>query len=128
MSEKELLSKNTFISLFNMNELDRLEREDELFIEARKLGIEKRFKESLKKYKELLKNQNLKLKIENESRLTDNFNELKFLIFNSQFFILISTTIKLKRLNMYNTIMQREKITKNISKYVYLEYRLILRF
>ena len=66
MSEKELLSKNTFINLFNMNELDRLEREDELFIEARKLGIEKRFKESLKKYKELL---NQKMSLDNSLNL-----------------------------------------------------------
>lgn len=55
MNEKELLSKNTFIDLFNMNEIDRIEREDELFIEAKKLGIEKRFKESLKKYEKILK-------------------------------------------------------------------------
>ena len=41
MTEKELLSKKTFIDLFKKNELDRIEREDELFIEARKLGIEK---------------------------------------------------------------------------------------
>lgn len=66
MSEKELLSKNTFINLFNMNELDRVEREDELFIEARKLGIEKRFKESLKKYKELL---NQKMSFDNSLSL-----------------------------------------------------------
>ena len=55
MTEKELLSKETFIDLFNKNEIDRIEREDELFIEAKKLGIEKRFKESLKKYQSLLK-------------------------------------------------------------------------
>ena len=66
MSEKELLSKNTFINLFNMSELDRVEREDELFIEARKLDIEKRFKESLKKYKELL---NQKMPLDNSLNL-----------------------------------------------------------
>lgn len=54
MTEKELLSKNTFIDLFNQNEIDRVEREDELFIEAKRLGIEKRFKESLKKYQSIL--------------------------------------------------------------------------
>lgn len=54
MSEKELLSKQTFVDLFSMADIDRIEREDELFLEARKLGIEKRFKDSLKKYKELL--------------------------------------------------------------------------
>ena len=56
MSEKDLFCKQTFIDLFNLNEIDRLEREDELFIEARKLGFEKRFKESLKKYEALFKN------------------------------------------------------------------------
>ena len=54
MTEKELFSKQTFIDLFNMSEIDRIEREDELFLEAKKLGAEKRFKESLKKYSKLL--------------------------------------------------------------------------
>lgn len=62
MTEKELLSKKTFIDLFKKNELDRIEREDELFIEARKLGI-KRFKETLKKYQNLLKE---KISIDND--------------------------------------------------------------
>jgi uncharacterized protein (DUF927 family) len=55
MTEKELLSKQTFIDLFSKSEIDRIEREDELFIEAKKLGLEKRFKETLKKYQGLLK-------------------------------------------------------------------------
>lgn len=50
MSEEQLFSKDTFINLFNLNEVDRIEQEDRLFCEARKLGVEKRFKESLKKY------------------------------------------------------------------------------
>ena len=54
MSENELFDKKIFIDLFKMNEIDRIQREDELFIEARKLGVEKRFKESLKKYDKLL--------------------------------------------------------------------------
>ena len=54
MNEKELFAKETFISLFNMNEIDRIEREDELFIEAKKLGLEKRFKETYKKYQSIL--------------------------------------------------------------------------
>mgnify|MGYP003289861277 CR=1 FL=1 len=66
MTEKELLSKNTFIDLFSKNELDRIEREDELFIEARKLGIEKRFKETLKKYQSLLKE---KMVVDNDLKL-----------------------------------------------------------
>lgn len=66
MTEKELLSKATFIDLFNLKEIDKIEREDELFIEAKKLGIEKRFKETLKKYEALLKN---KIPIDNELNL-----------------------------------------------------------
>lgn len=66
MDEKELFSKQNFIDLFNMSEIDRLEREDQLFLEAKKLGAEKRFKESLKKYEKLLNSkinigENLKL-------------------------------------------------------------------
>lgn len=53
MNEKDLFSKETFINLFSLNGLDRIEREDELFIEARKLGMEKKFKESLKRYETL---------------------------------------------------------------------------
>ena len=56
MTEKELFSKQTFIDLFNKSEIDKLEREDELFIEAKKMGVEKRFKESLKKYESILNN------------------------------------------------------------------------
>ena len=66
MTEKELLSKQTFIDLLSKNEIDRIEREDELFIEAKRLGIEKRFKESLKKYKDLLSQ---KMDIDNDLKL-----------------------------------------------------------
>ena len=66
MTEKELLSKQTFIDLLSKNEIDRIEREDELFIEAKRLGIEKRFKESLKKYKDLLSQ---KMDIDNDLNL-----------------------------------------------------------
>ena len=66
MSEKELLSKETFINLLGLNEIDRIEKEDELYVEAKRLGIEKRFKESLKKYQALLKD---KIKIEGDVNL-----------------------------------------------------------
>ena len=55
MTEKELLSKKTFVDLFSKNEVDRIELENELFLEAKKLGIEKRFKETLKKYENVFK-------------------------------------------------------------------------
>jgi len=54
MTEEQLFSKDTFINLSKMNEIDRIEQEDKLFIQARKLGVEKKFKESLKKYEKLL--------------------------------------------------------------------------
>lgn len=66
MTEKELLSKQTFIDLFGKSEIDRIEREDELFIEAKRLGLEKRFKDTLKKYEGLLKD---KLIIDNGLKL-----------------------------------------------------------
>ena len=66
MDEKQLFDKQVFIDLFKMNDIDRIEREDYLFIEARKLGVEKRFKESLKKYNDLL---NQKEKISDNGQL-----------------------------------------------------------
>ena len=77
MDEKQLLSKETFINLFSLNEIDKIAKEDELFIEAKKLGIEKRFKESLKKYQGLF---NKKMPLENNLNLPkckydiENFN------------------------------------------------------
>ena len=56
MNEQTLFSKQTFIELFSKNEIDRIERENELFLQARSLGLEKRFKETLKKYEKVLKN------------------------------------------------------------------------
>ena len=55
MDEKELFSKKTFINLLNRVGIDRIEKEDELYLEAKKLGVEKKFKESLKKYEKILK-------------------------------------------------------------------------
>lgn len=55
MTEEELLSKQTFIDLFNLSEIEQIEKENELFIEAKKLGILSQFKSSLKQYKQVLK-------------------------------------------------------------------------
>ena len=60
------MAKETFIELFGLNGVDRIEREDELYVEAKRLGIEKRFKESLKKYQGLLKE---KIKLGDEVNL-----------------------------------------------------------
>ena len=66
MTEKELIDKNTFINLFSKNEIERIEQEDNLYIEARKLGVEKRFKESLKKYEKIFSE---KIKIDEKNKL-----------------------------------------------------------
>lgn len=66
MNEEQLFSKQTFIDLFNLNELDRIETEDKLFITAKTLGLEKRFKDTLKKYEMLLKN---KIDIDDDLKL-----------------------------------------------------------
>ncbi|MBR1653659.1 MAG: DUF927 domain-containing protein [Clostridia bacterium] len=78
MTQEELLSKDVFIDLFNKSEIDRIEQEDKLFIEAKKLGIEKRFKDSLKKYEKLLIE---KIKLDDTTKLpkckydiVENFN------------------------------------------------------
>ena len=78
MDEKELLSKKTFIDLLSKNDFDRIEREDELFIEAKKLGLEKKFKESLKKYEMIFKD---KMKIGSNV----NLPECKYNISNYNF-------------------------------------------
>nr|DAE35598.1 MAG TPA: active helicase ring shaped helicase [Caudoviricetes sp.] len=66
MTEEKLFSKETFIELLNKNEIDRIDYEDKLFLEAKKLGLEKRFKESLKKYEALMKN---KIQFDNSLKL-----------------------------------------------------------
>lgn len=55
MTEEELFKSETFTNLISLNEFDRIAKEDELFVIARKLGVEKRFKESLKKYEKISK-------------------------------------------------------------------------
>lgn len=56
MDEKELFSKKTFIELFSKTGVDRLEREDQLYVQAKKLGVEKKFNDSLKRYSKILGN------------------------------------------------------------------------
>ena len=66
MTEEQLFAKETFVDLLKLEEIDRIEREDKLFIEARKLGVEKRFKESLKRYTSLRKE---KITLDNSLKL-----------------------------------------------------------
>ena len=53
MTIDEILSKETFIDLFKLSEVEQLEKENKLFAEAKKLGITRQFTSSLKKYKDL---------------------------------------------------------------------------
>ena len=59
MTEEQLFSSKTFIDLLSKEGFDRINLEDKLFIEARKLGLEKRFKESLKRYMALRKEKDI---------------------------------------------------------------------
>lgn len=56
MTKEELLGKDTFVALFKLKPLDQIERENELYLEADKLGVKNQFKATLKQYKQLLKN------------------------------------------------------------------------
>ena len=66
MTEKELLSKETFIDLFNMKEIDRIEKEDELYLRAKELGIVKKFTQNLKRYENIFKD---KIALESKKEL-----------------------------------------------------------
>lgn len=74
MTEQEIFAKETFINLYNLNEFDRIEKEDELFLQAKKLGLEKEFKKSLKKYEKIL---NKKIKFEKQINLPKSEYNLK---------------------------------------------------
>lgn len=72
MTEEELLCKETFIELFSKNEIDKIEYESKLLLEAKKLGIEKDFKSYLKKYEKVLAN---KIVLDNTLKLPKcNYN------------------------------------------------------
>jgi len=77
MNEQELFKKETFLELFKLSEVDRIAREDELYLIAKGLGCEKRFKDSLKKYKELF---DTKISLE-----TENLPKSKYDIDNYDF-------------------------------------------
>lgn len=77
MNEQELFKKETFLELFKLSEIDRIAREDELYLIAKGLGCEKRFKDSLKKYESIFSN---KISLE-----TDNLPKSKYDIDNYNF-------------------------------------------
>lgn len=74
MKERELFAKETFINLYNLTEFERIEKEDELFLEAKKLGLEKEFKKSLRKYEKIL---NKKIKVDKKAQLPKSNYDLK---------------------------------------------------
>jgi uncharacterized protein (DUF927 family) len=76
MTEKELLRKETFLELFKLDGIDRIAKEDELFIEAKNLGLEKKFKDSLKKYEKLLKE---KIILKEDLKLPKSKYDIQFL-------------------------------------------------
>ena len=94
MSEQELFKKDTFINLFKLSEIDRIAREDELYLIAKKYGVEKAFKESLKKYSNLF---NTKLSME------DN--------------CLPKSKYSIENYNYGNYIVTKDGIYSNIRKY-----------
>lgn len=71
MKQEDLFNKETFINLFKKDGIERIEEEDRLFIEAKRLGVEKRFKESLKKYDNLF---NEKINIQDEKLPKCNYD------------------------------------------------------
>ena len=68
MTKEELLSKDTFIALFSLSPIDQIERENELYLEADKLGVKGQFKKALNQYRPLLKKQII---MGNEAKLPD---------------------------------------------------------
>lgn len=66
MDEQQLFSKETFIELFKLSDIDRIARKDELFLEAKKKGLEKEFKKSLKEYEKIFSE---KIPLVQESKL-----------------------------------------------------------
>lgn len=54
MTERDLFAKETFAELFSLPPLEQIEREDMLYLKAKDLGLEKKFKQTLKKYDKIL--------------------------------------------------------------------------
>lgn len=71
MTEEQLFSKQTFINLFNMNELDRIDQESKLHLIAKKFNVEKEFKKVLKQYEKVLKQ---KIPLENNKLPKCSYN------------------------------------------------------
>ena len=77
MTEKELFAKETFIELFSLDGINRIEKEDKLYLEAKKIGAEKKFKQSLKKYEKIFNKKmifNQKIDLPKCNYDIDNYN------------------------------------------------------
>lgn len=74
MTKEELFAKETFVDLYNLNEFERIEKEDKLFLQAKEMGLEKEFKKSLRKYEKVL---NKKIKINKKAELPKSVYDLK---------------------------------------------------
>lgn len=55
MTEEQLLSEETFTALLELDGIKRINEENRLFLEAKKLGILSQFKSSLKQFKQVFK-------------------------------------------------------------------------
>lgn len=66
MTKEELLDKQTFIDLFNLPEMERIDRENKLYLEADRLGIKRQYNKALNQYKPLIKKQ---IAMENQANL-----------------------------------------------------------
>lgn len=97
MSEEKLFAKETFIELFKLSEIDRIARQDELYLIAKSYGLANKFKESLKKYEKIfndkmlvgsdlklpkckydIENYNMGKYICNKNGITDSKKDYKF--------------------------------------------------
>lgn len=97
MTEEKLFAKETFIELFKLSEIDRIARQDELYLIAKSYGLANKFKESLKNYEKIfndkmlvgsdlklpkckydIENYNMGKYICNKNGITDSKKDYKF--------------------------------------------------
>lgn len=66
MTEEQLLAKETFYNLFALQGIERIEKENELYLEAKRLKVLKKYNENLKKFEKMFKE---KIILEEKSKL-----------------------------------------------------------
>lgn len=83
MSEEELLAKETFYNLFTLQGVERIEKENELYLIAKKLKVLKKYNENLKKFEKMFKE---KMVLEEKSQMPkckydiENMNTGKYIV------------------------------------------------